>query len=420
MTTLGMRLGQLVESSALIHSLHTSGHYSMDYTLAEKTFGNIYYNDKVVYYNSDFRIIEIRMTMGAKTESSYSGMHAIRMAIYGVKGTVYDSMDDLRRAMVQKKARDYANDPNGSLDRRSKANNIMSHDIEGTEDGFNGKEYSADSSTRKFADKGLNTEQHKQMYNTNDTETEDYINRNFSGIVLPCASASETFSNNYAPNGKVFYLEEPISMNSLVRVSCSCSSYYYTLAPYNYSAGVHLGQAPGEYTRRTNRKGPILNVGKKPGLCKHLMLFTMLLLNGGILNGMGEEDFNSYNKLLNNREEHLVVPKKLPSNSNELKRALRRMDRELKSARAERNWYGDTIDAQASWQRSRRQWNYQQMLKGNTDIRSINQSAGLGAYTKEVTFGSIYDDFYKAAKKKTYNDNYKKQHRGKQGPNKHI
>ena len=135
-----MSLGQLLNSSAMIRSLHTEGRYGMNYVLANKTFGNIYYNDKVVYYNEQFNILEIRCTMSTKTETGYSGLHAIRMAVYAPHGTVYDSIGDLRRAVVQKKVRDHLNDPNQIEASKSKSNNMMRHDIEAAQNGLAGRE----------------------------------------------------------------------------------------------------------------------------------------------------------------------------------------------------------------------------------------------------------------------------------------
>lgn len=413
MTTLGMRLSELIESSARVTSINGVSNYSMESAL-QKEFGNIYYNDKVVYYNSDYNILELRMTMSTRTETAYTGLHAIRMAIYGASGKVYNSIDDLRREKVLEKARgksDTQADPNKVGNIRSKSKNTMSHAIEGTEDGLYGGEFSSDTSTRMYTDKGINTVEHNTAYNTNDPETELYLKSNFNGIVLPCASASDNFSNNYKPNGKVFYLERPISVNSLVRISCSCSSYYWTFAFYNHRKGVHLGLAPGGYTPRTDRKGPILNKGKQPGMCKHLMLFTALLLDGGILNGLGEKDMTTYADLLSKSEEHLVIPKRLPENSTALNKAFSNMLSQHNLARRDRNFYSDTLDGQDLWQKAKRKMNYEQIKQGNTDIRSINQGAGLKAFSKEVSFGSVYDDFVRDAQKKLkgeyYNNLYK-------------
>ena len=66
-----MRLGELVESSAYIRSLRGKSTYSVEQAL-QKEFGNIYYNDKVVYYNEQCNIIELRMTMSTKTEKAYN------------------------------------------------------------------------------------------------------------------------------------------------------------------------------------------------------------------------------------------------------------------------------------------------------------------------------------------------------------
>ena len=131
-----MRLGELVESSAYIRSLRGKSTYSVEQAL-QKEFGNIYYNYKVVYYNEQCNIIEPRMTLSTKTEKDYSGVDAIRMAIYAPKGRVYNSMAELVADLRgQSGKKDYINDPNNTGAIRSKAKNMNSHDLEGLQNGY--------------------------------------------------------------------------------------------------------------------------------------------------------------------------------------------------------------------------------------------------------------------------------------------
>ena len=101
-----MTIEDLVRSSAYIYSERFyHGQYKRTYTHSiasaiTKTMGTIYYNNKVVIYNEDSGILEIRMGMGTKTETAYTGMHAIRMALYGVEGKIYDSLGDLYQDQV--------------------------------------------------------------------------------------------------------------------------------------------------------------------------------------------------------------------------------------------------------------------------------------------------------------------------------
>ena len=379
-----MRLGELVESSAYIRSLHGKSTYSVEQAL-QKEFGNIYYNDKVVYYNEQCNIIELRMTMSTKTEKAYSGVHAIRMAIYAPKGRVYNSMAELVADLRgQSGKKDYINDPNSTGAIRSKARNMNSHDLEGLQNGYRGREYTADVSTRTFADVGINTEEYDRAYNTDDAESEKYIMNNFKGIVLPCASASEKFSNNYLPDGRVFYLEEPINLNSVVRVSCSCSSYYWVCSFYNNARGAHLGPAPSPYTRRTKRSKPVLNVDKRPGLCKHLMLFTMMLINNGILIGLDSGIINNYKDVLKANEEHLVIPKRMANNTSELRKLYNKTERQTRELARERAYASGSVDSFTLWKKAMHKQNWAKMQAGDTSIRSVRQGVSLSNYAKYV------------------------------------
>lgn len=69
----------------------------------QKPFGAIYYNNKVVLYDPDTNILEIRMTMGTKTETAYSGFHVVRLAVYAPKGKLYNSLKDLYKGEIASK-----------------------------------------------------------------------------------------------------------------------------------------------------------------------------------------------------------------------------------------------------------------------------------------------------------------------------
>ena len=207
---------------------------------------------------------------------------------------------------------------------------------------------------------------------------------NFKGIVLPCASASEKFSNNYLPDGRVFYLEEPINLNSVVRVSCSCSSYYWVCSFYNNARGAHLGPAPSPYTRRTKRSKPVLNVDKRPGLCKHLMLFTMMLINNGILIGLDSGIINNYKDVLKANEEHLVIPKRMANNTSELRKLYNKTERQTRELARERAYASGSVDSFTLWKKAMHKQNWAKMQAGDTSIRSVRQGVSLSNYAKYV------------------------------------
>ena len=63
-------IGALVAQSANIESKRGSKTHSMPSALM-KDFGTIYYNNKVVIYDEETGIIEIRMMIGTATETQY-------------------------------------------------------------------------------------------------------------------------------------------------------------------------------------------------------------------------------------------------------------------------------------------------------------------------------------------------------------
>lgn len=237
-----LKLGDLIDSSAKVRTKYGVQEYSMSAALA-KEFGSVYYSDKVAYYNERYKVLELRMVIGSNSEED-SGIHVIRMAFFGVEGKVYESENELRAAL-------------GKTNRYEvvKRKDDIGHEISG----------------------------------------EQKIAREIGGLIVPCTSApreDKVFADYYLPNGKIFYSETGITVNNLCAVSCSCSNYRYMFAEYNERVGAHLGKKLIKYRNpaRTgdNPSEAKLNVGKEPGLCKHLMLFTALLISGALLSGYGD------------------------------------------------------------------------------------------------------------------------------------
>ena len=269
-----MTLGELINSSADVESLHGTHSYGKD-TIFKKEFGHIYYSDKVAYYNEDYKILEIRLVFGSKS-ADYAGVHVVRMAFYGVEGTIYDSQQSLY------------------------------------------DEFNFNNETR-----GRRTTRIASM-----TRNERVTNSVFDGIVIPCASrAYSNEGGGYTPNGKVFYSKTGITLNTKCVISCTCPSYKYTFAQANWLKKAHLGQQPEKYSKRLDRynkksmitvrngsdkvtpdgikrsfievRNPnmnkwVLNMKKSPGMCKHIMMATMLLLDGTIIEP-GEHYIKDYN-----------------------------------------------------------------------------------------------------------------------------
>lgn len=305
-----MTLADLIRSSATIHSLHGKYGYAMAQAI-QKQFGTIYYNNKVVIYNEQSHILEIRMGIGTKTEKAYKGMHSVRMAIYGVEGDIYNSIEDL-----------YA-DKTGKIADAEDINK-MNKAIQGKGGPALDKEMS-DEERERVSRSGKEANKFALRYGTDP-------NAQLSGYIIPVASIDpETGAYTYGDSGKIFYMEKGIDVNSFVRVSCSCSSYYFTMGLYNYWAGAHLGQAPAPYPGKSPSSETIMNMNKSPGLCKHLMMFTMLLLNGGILSRIGTKGFEFNLQDIRNRTDKLQIPRKLADES-DWGNHLRNLQRTLRNA----------------------------------------------------------------------------------------
>ena len=175
------------------------------------------------------------------------------------------------------------------------------------------------------------------------------------GYIIPVASVDpDSGAYTYEDSGKIFYMERPIDINSYVRVSCSCSNYYFVHGWYNYNAGAHLGQKPMPYPGKSSSSETVMNMTKSPGMCKHLMMFTMLLLNGGILSKVGTKGFNFNFQDIRNRTEKLQIPRKL-ADSGDWGNHLRQLQRTLRNAdRRHVAQYGNDslTDKFKKWERS--------------------------------------------------------------------
>lgn len=295
-----MTLGQLIRSSSKVTSLHGIQNYGMD-DIFKKSFGHIYYSDKVAYYNEEYKILEIRVVFGSYT-TDYSDVHVVRMAFYGVEGKVLDSVQTLY------------------------------------------DEYNYDNNKRGRRATRLSTM----------TRNERIEGDLFDGIIIPCAQTKYSSDKlGYAQSDRVFYSKTGITMSTKCAVSCTCPSYKYTFANANWKNNVHLGQKPYtygkkpvKYTKKSKRwvkhgnnvitkNGEasvymevnnsnvnkfVLNVDQNAGLCKHLMMAALLLLDGGILKNTGRSrirklDLNRLEKTIKRDKDISSVNKKNPGSN---------------------------------------------------------------------------------------------------------
>lgn len=248
-----LTLGQLIARSGEVESLHGVRNYGQE-SVFRKKFGNIYYNEKVVYYNEKYKILEMRIVFGSApsfyNSSSNDELHVVRIAFAGVEGRVFNNKQELI---------EYLNETeNLNLTNRTKLN----------------PESSKLSSKVSSEIRGLDK---------------------IKGLAVPCTSdptRGQHFSEYCLPDGRFFYSKTGITLGTKCMVSCTCASYRYTFAENNYKEKAHLGRRPIAYRPHKLHKnskikatGPKLNKTGQPGLCKHLMMFVNLLLAGELLKG---------------------------------------------------------------------------------------------------------------------------------------
>lgn len=308
-------LAQLITSSSAIVSKNNIATHGAGRALA-KEFGTIYYNNKTVLYDEASSILEIRMIMGTKTETQYSGFHACRIALYGCVGKVYDSIEDLYWDKIMP-----------MYDDQTVTTDSESH-IKALKKAYNSRKGKQTTKSNVLPDENI-----EKL----DVAFGEDINSRLTGTIIPVTNTSTpSEGKSFGAGGKIFYLEQPIDINQLCRVECSCSDYYYRCAWYNYEAGAHLGAKPNPYPNRTGKTETVQNKFKMTGLCKHLMVMAMLLLNGGIMKGIGEGTFDAYKQVIKDRDSKLNIPRKL-ADGNELERMYTQLNRNITKARTTRN-----------------------------------------------------------------------------------
>lgn len=108
----------------------------------------------------------------------------------------------------------------------------------------------------------------------------------------------------------------------------NCSDYYYTFAWYNSEHRVNIGMKPPRYTpyRKLTKKDtdfrPVRNPNRHPGVCKHLLLFIALLMNGRVLNPSNQ----LMDSFLGNKKKMEIYKKK------DISLMLSKVNKELKEA----------------------------------------------------------------------------------------
>lgn len=227
--------------SELLASTHRVGNHSYGpkNTFDNKQLGKILLYNKTVRTKPDLSIIEVSMMIEAVTEKNMDH-HRVMAAIYGVEQqrvTGRQLAAEMRRVKRGRKGIEEETD--------------QSLIIEAIE-------------TKPFKDKTVireGTEQGFPVSTEKDDEDQDL--------------------------GYYIIVNDNVSKDNMIKVWCSCSSYYWTFLYYNVENDVDIFmKKPETYIPKT-KKGfeaftsnrPMRNPGRHPGMCKHLMLLFALLMD---------------------------------------------------------------------------------------------------------------------------------------------
>jgi hypothetical protein len=238
-----MNIGSLLKGSYTVQSVNQAKHRTANRypsaTFVHKEFGQIYGFNKNIKYKSDSDIIEFQLMMGVATQVDRS-THKISVAIKGVKIKEYtaeelaDKIRGANKKYTQLK----------KLDNKTVVTRAIKND----------KLY------RGFT-----------IFNKSNTN--DILSKN--GSILD--------KNN--ENDKFVIVDKVIPLTAETRVTCSCSDFFYTFSYYNYEHGCLLGPKPPPYKKYTGSDSIVIkrNIRETPGVCKHLMLFFAMLMDGKTL-----------------------------------------------------------------------------------------------------------------------------------------
>lgn len=127
------------------------------------------------------------------------------------------------------------------------------------------------------------------------------------------------------PDGKDFVvLSNNIPEDSEIQVWCSCSDYYWTFQYYNMQTPCRDNRGtvnlfgsrgyPKTYNYKSSlgnkSKAPMRNPGRRPGMCKHLMLLLAMLMKDNIVrdpkNGLTKSYRANYSKFIKGNKEERV------------------------------------------------------------------------------------------------------------------
>lgn len=222
-----MNISQLISSTGKVPSVKIPRVFNRGAGVVfEKSFGEIYLYNKVVRTRKNSSIVEISMMIKAKTDTC-EDIHKVMVSIRGVENKHY-SAEELLKVIRQ-------GDPTyAELEDAEILDAVITGQI-------------------KFFD-------NKTIFESSDGDGYNVV------------------SNQ-------------IPYDSEIRVWCSCSDYYWTFQYYNVDNKVDIfGKYPDRYTPKTKRgfdafkeNKPLRNPGRRPGMCKHLMLLVAMLMKDDVI-----------------------------------------------------------------------------------------------------------------------------------------
>ncbi len=198
-----------------------------DFVFSNKKFGSVYAYNKTVIYKENSSIIELSMIISSVTDIKKSA-HKVAIAIRGVETEELSTQELLSLAKKELKL------PEDMAD-----NEILQQIL--------------DNNVQFVKDKTL---------------IQSSTNKN-----------------------KFLLITNKIPLTSEIRVKCTCADFFYTFAWYNADHKVLIGLRPPRYQsyakltkKQSSNIQPLRNPHKHAGVCKHLLLFLAMLMDGGIIN----------------------------------------------------------------------------------------------------------------------------------------
>ena len=220
--------------SELLQSTSYLSNYRPSETFGRKQFGSIYLYNKNVRVKPRLSVIEVSMMIGGVTDKVRVRGETRAVAAHKVMVSI------------------------GSVNQETISRKDLVEKIRKERTGYEDKEKYADDEIIRRVLNGNRFFEDKTIFPASPTDTTTFV-----------------------------LVDNNISKESMIRVWCSCSSYYWTFQYYNVENGVDIWMKyPEEYIPKT-KKGfeafkqnrPLRNPGRHPGMCKHIMLLLALLMD---------------------------------------------------------------------------------------------------------------------------------------------